>query len=86
MSAGTGDTDMKCGCAKPPRCGFYTARCHFSSILAMIADMVRGYLSLRARELGEPIVSGLQGTWRVIKQPDIFLVNHRQRGKFGERN
>lgn len=47
----------------------------------MIADKALGYFgnSHRGRK---PILSGLHGTWRAIKQPDIFLVNHQQRGNF----
>lgn len=47
----------------------------------MIEDMALGYFSDSHRGT-KPILSGLQGTWRAIKQPDIFLVNHQQRGNF----
>lgn len=46
----------------------------------MIADEALGYFS-DSQWGRKPILSGLQGTWRAIKQPDIFLVNHQQRGE-----
>lgn len=57
------------------------AHCHFTSIFPMIADEAQAYFS-DSQSGRKPIVSGLQGTWRAIKQPDIFLVNHQQTGNF----
>lgn len=47
-------------------------QCHFSFIFPIIAEMALGCLSDSHRGK-KPILSGLQGTWRAIRQPDIFL-------------
>lgn len=47
----------------------------------MIADKASGVLQWLPAEVRKPILSGLQGTQRAIKQPDIFSVNHQHAGE-----
>lgn len=79
------DITIKFSYTKPPRSNIYMTQCHFSYIFPMIADIATGYFSDSHRST-KPTLSGLQGTWRAIKQADIFLVNHQQRGNFWEHN
>ena len=80
MRARAADRIIKCSYTKPPRSNIYMTQRHFSSIFPMIAEEALGYFS-DSQWGRKPILSGLQGTWRAIKQPDIFLVNHQQKGE-----
>lgn len=79
---GQAGRSMKCSYKKPPEVQHLIWHTVIFPLVSQWLQKRHLGTSLNPSEGGNLLYSRLQGIWRAIKQPDIFLVNHKLRGNF----
>lgn len=79
---GQAGRSMKCSYKKPPEVQHLIWHTVIFPLVSQWLQKRHLGASLNPSEGGNLLYSRLQGIWRAIKQPDIFLVNHKLRGNF----